>query len=480
MEQNMKGGFIVKKFKAVLLCTMFAVSLTAATQAPVSLGSAANFAVLAGSTVTSTGASEVTGDLGVSPGTAVTGFPPGKVTGTMNAGGVTAAQAIADLTTAIGDAAGRSVSPVTVAGNLGGETLAPGLYKSTSSLAISSGNLTLDAKGDGNAVFIFQMASTLTTTAGLQVILAGGAQASNIFWQVGSSATLGTNSIFQGTIMAYESITLTTGATLNGRALAEIGGVTLQSNTITKPSAFTGPGMPAINQGGIVNLATFVAPVVAGSLAAAFGANLSSGQGSDTTMPLPNTLAGSSFQVAGRSMPLLFASPGQVNLQIPWELAGIEQASVAATVGSQVSSMQTMSLASFAPAIFAMDQQGTGQGAVLIANTALLAGPQGSGSRPALKGEYISIFCTGLGAVSNQPATGAAAPDSPLSRTTTKLTVTIGGVAALVTYSGLAPGFAGLYQVNAQVPMGVPAGGTVAVAMSIGGVTSNTVTIAVQ
>ena len=470
----------MKKLSAVLLCTMFAVSLTAATQAPVSLGSAANFAVLAGSTVTSTGDSQVTGDLGVSPGTAVTGFPPGTVNGTIHAGDPTAAQAIADLTTAIGDASGRSVGPVTVAGNLGGQTLAPGLYKSTSSLAISSGNLTLDAQGDANAVFIFQMASTLTTTAGLQVILAGGAQASNIFWQVGSSATLGTNSVFKGTIMADQSITLTTGATLDGRALARIAGVTLQSNTITKPSASTTTGMPAINQGGVVNLASYLAPVAAGSLAAVFGANLSSGQASYSTIPLPTTLAGSSFQIAGRSVPLVFASPGQVNLQIPWELAGQQQASVTATVGGQVSNLQTMSLAPFAPGIFTLDQQGTGQGAVLIAPTALLAGPQGSGSRPVLKGEYISIFCTGLGAVSNQPATGLPLKADPLSNTTTKPTVTIGGVAALVTYSGLAPGFAGLYQVNAQVPMDAPSGGAVAVAMSIGGITSNTVTIAVQ
>jgi uncharacterized protein (TIGR03437 family) len=161
-------------------------------------------------------------------------------------------------------------------------------------------------------------------------------------------------------------------------------------------------------------------------------------------------------------------------------LAGSQQASVTATVGSQVSTPQTVSLAAFAPAIFTLNLQGTGQGAILIANTALLAGSQGSGSRAALKGEYISIFCTGLGAVSNQPATGAAASADPLSNTTTTPTVTIGGVDATVTYSGLAPGFAGLYQVNAQVPAGAPAGGTVAVVMKIGGSTSNTVTIAVQ
>ncbi len=207
-----------------------------ATTTPVALGSAAYFAVLAGSTVTNVGATTVTGDLGVSPGTAVTGFPPGTVSGTMHAGDPAAAQAQIDLTTAFNDAAGRSVGAVTVAGNLGGQTLTPGLYKSTSSLEISSGDLTLDAQGDANAAFIFQMASTLTTTAGRQVILSGGAKAANVFWQVGSSATLGTTSVFKGNILADQAITLDTGATLDGRALARIAAVTLDANTITTPA----------------------------------------------------------------------------------------------------------------------------------------------------------------------------------------------------------------------------------------------------
>jgi hypothetical protein len=203
---------------------------------PVALGSAANFAVLAGSTVTNTLATTVTGDLGVSPGTAVTGFPPGTVNGTIHAGDPAAAQAQIDLTTAFNDAAGRTVGTVPVAGNLGGQTLTPGLYKSTSSLEISSGDLTLDAQGDANAVFIFQMASTLTTTAGRQVILSGGAKAANVFWQVGSSATLGTTSVFKGNILADQAITLDTGATLDGRALARIAAVALDTNTITTPA----------------------------------------------------------------------------------------------------------------------------------------------------------------------------------------------------------------------------------------------------
>jgi hypothetical protein len=205
--------------------------------AALDLGSAGTYAVLAGATVTNTGQSVLTGDLGVSPGTAVTGFPPGILIGAMHAGDPASAQAIADLTKAYNDAAGRTLAPILLAGNLGGRNLRPGLYKSMSSLEVSSGNLMLDAQGDPNAVFIFQIASTLTLTSGRAVFLSGGAKASNIYWQVGSSATLGTTSVCEGTIMADQSITLNTGATLNGRALARIGAVTLDGNAIVVPVA---------------------------------------------------------------------------------------------------------------------------------------------------------------------------------------------------------------------------------------------------
>ena len=200
----------------------------------VSLAGASDLAVLAGSAVTNTGATNITGDLGLSPGSSVGGFP-GILNGTLRINDAIATQAKIDLTAAYNDAAGRtSTDIVTLSGNIGGLTLTPGLYKSTSSLAISSGDLTFDAKGNANAVFIIQIASSLTTTSGRQVFLTGGALASNIFWQVGSSATFGTTSVFKGTVMAMQSITFNTGATLDGRGLARTGAVTMAGNTIVK------------------------------------------------------------------------------------------------------------------------------------------------------------------------------------------------------------------------------------------------------
>lgn len=204
-------------------------------QPAVAMGTTSTIAVLAGSAITSTGATNITGDIGLSPGTSIGGFPPGILNGTQHINDNIATQAKSDLTTAYNDVAGRtSTSIVTLSGNIGGLTLTPGLYKSTSSLAISSGDLTFDAKGDANAVFIIQIASTLTTTSGRKVILSGSASASNIFWQVGSSATFGTTSVFKGTVLAMQSITFNTGATLDGKALARTGGVVMAGNVIVK------------------------------------------------------------------------------------------------------------------------------------------------------------------------------------------------------------------------------------------------------
>jgi hypothetical protein len=202
-------------------------------QAQIPLGAAGNFEVLAGTTVTNTGGTVVHGNLGVSPGSAVTGFPPGKVTGREDKSNTAAANGQLALVKAYNDGMGRSNCPVSVAGNIGGRTLGPGLYHSSSSLSLSSGDLTLTAHGHSGAVFIFQVTSKLTVPSGRAVILAGGALASNVYWIVGSSATIGTTSVFFGNILAHKSISIATGAKLHGRALAHIGAVTLAGNSVT-------------------------------------------------------------------------------------------------------------------------------------------------------------------------------------------------------------------------------------------------------
>ncbi len=216
---------------AALSCAQNAISGSS-----VPLGTDATFAILAASTVTNAGITLVTGDLGVSPGTAVTGFGPGTgvVTGgSIHAGDPTAAQAQLDLTVAYNNAAGRP-NPAAVPADIGGMVIPPGVYRAPVSLAIT-GNVTLDGQNNPNSVFIFQMASTLTTSVVSTVTLINRANACNIFWQVGSSATLNTSSSFNGTILAQASVSLGTGAVLNGRALARTGAVTLLSNVVTAP-----------------------------------------------------------------------------------------------------------------------------------------------------------------------------------------------------------------------------------------------------
>jgi hypothetical protein len=226
---------------AVLIATQNAAS--AATVPP--LGNASGFAVLAGTTVTNTGPSTVNGDLGLSPGTSVTGFPPGTVNGTQHVGDAAAAAAQTDLTTAYNNAAGQAPTTSGLSAIGGGPALTPGVYNAASSLGVT-GTVTLDGQGDPNAVFIFQIGSTLTTASGSAISLTNGAQACNVFWQVGSSATLGTGSGFAGSILALTSITVTTGNTIVGRVLARNGAVTLDDDTISAPSCTT-EGSPLVS-----------------------------------------------------------------------------------------------------------------------------------------------------------------------------------------------------------------------------------------
>ncbi len=221
----------------------------AATAPP--LGTAGTFAVLAATTVTNTGSTVVNGNLGLSPGTSVTGFGPG--TGTLNGAedvnDPAAAAAETDLTTAYNNAAGQ---PPTTTGvnSIANQTLTPGVYNSASSMLVN-GTVTLDAQGDPNAVFIFQVGSALTTASASAIALINGAQACNVFWQVGSSATIGTGSSFAGSILALTSITVTTGDTVNGSVLARNGAVTLDDDTVTAPTCQTTVGTPLASLPGI-------------------------------------------------------------------------------------------------------------------------------------------------------------------------------------------------------------------------------------
>ncbi len=229
-----------------LISLAFVGSVVAAGPSTVGLGTAASYGVLAGDTITNTGPTTINGDLGLHPGTAVTGSP--NVLGTSNINNGAAQQAKADLRTAYLDAAGRTGPILVAAGALGGRTLAPGLYKddgAPASLGIATGQ-TLTLEGDSSSVWIFQSASTLITETGSRVVLSGGAQACNVFWQVASTATLKTGSTFVGTVMANTSIDVQNSVTVAGRLLAGAqangaGALTMDTDTITRPTCATAP-----------------------------------------------------------------------------------------------------------------------------------------------------------------------------------------------------------------------------------------------
>lgn len=204
-----------------------------------------NFAVLGASTDTNTGPTLVTGDLGVSPGTAIVGFPPGVVFGVQHSADAAAAAAQVQLTAAYTDAQGRLGATNLTGMDLGGMTLTPGIYKFATSAQLT-GILTLDAQGNANAQWIFQIGSTLTTATASSVVMINGGVPGNVYWAVGSSATLGTATAFQGNIMAQASITMVTGATLLGRVLARVGAVTMDTNAITRVNPAVAPAPVAI------------------------------------------------------------------------------------------------------------------------------------------------------------------------------------------------------------------------------------------
>ena len=234
-----------------------------------------------------------------------------------------------------------------------------------------------------------------------------------------------------------------------------------------------------------MNAATFAATRLApGVIASVFGAELAPETEALIATPLTTTLGGMTLLFNGNLMaPLYYASPNQVNMLVPWELAGEEQAQLSVRIGSETSQPVVVPLAQYSPAIFTAAEVRPGQGAILIANTnASLAAPVGltANSRPASRGEILEIFAVGLGPVTSPPSSGVAGPQYPLSRTVEMPSVTIGGALAELLFSGLAPALVGLYQVNALVPDDTPSGDDVVVKLTIADQESNSVAIAVE
>jgi len=248
---------------------------------------------------------------------------------------------------------------------------------------------------------------------------------------------------------------------------------------------------PVVPANSVVNNASFATgttPLAPGTIAAIFGSKLDDGSKNPFSSfgangELLTALGGASVAFNGISAPIFSAFPGQLNVQIPLELAGMTSAQVVVTVAGQSSAAQTVPIGPQSPGIFTTTQTGKGQGAVQIANSTIYAAPagsiSGSQSRAVKPGEFITIYCTGMGAVNNPPQTGKPAAGNPLSTTTATPVVTIGGVSATVSFSGLAPGFVGLYQVDVEIPQSAPGGGAVSLKLNVNGVDSNEVSIAI-
>jgi hypothetical protein len=237
----------------VLLCGV------AGVRAQSSLGTAQSFAVLGGSTVTNTGPSVLTGDLGVSPGAAITGFPPGTATGITHAADAVALQAQSDVTTQYNALASAACTADLTGQDLGGKTLTPGVYCFSTSAQLT-GALTLNAQGNANATFVFKTGSTLTTASASSVAMINGGNPCLVAWQIGSSATLGTTTSFIGNLIALSSITLNTGANIIGRALARNGAVTLDTNNVSSGACSVGlPPVPALSTWAVIVLVGLLA-----------------------------------------------------------------------------------------------------------------------------------------------------------------------------------------------------------------------------
>jgi uncharacterized protein (TIGR03437 family) len=248
---------------------------------------------------------------------------------------------------------------------------------------------------------------------------------------------------------------------------------------VSNAMTFTIAPPPQFSVASLVNAATNrPGPVTPGTLVSLFGAGLAFTTATASRVPLPIEMGGVEVRVGSSVAPLFHVSPSQINFAVPFQSQDVRATDLRLVINRVPAPPVSISLARFSPGIFTLNQQGTGQGAILIANTAAHAAPADSvpGARPARRGEVVSIYCTGLGTVSTSPSAGS----PPVGTTLTAPSVTIGSEPATVTFSGLAPGFVGLYQVNVEVPAAAPEGSAVPVRLSIGGVESDTVTMAIE
>lgn len=377
---------------------------------------------------------------------------------------------------AITDNASGSPHRITLTGT--GITPAPAVTLSATSLTFAN-----QVVGSTSAPQTVTLKNTGTAVLKIAGIAIAGANSSD-FAQSNACGT----SLAAG---ASCSITVTFTPTAAGPRTAWIA-ITDDASSSPQTVNLTGTGiLPMLASGGVVNGATFASnqPLTAGSIASIFGTNLASSTVFASTTPLPTTLGATSVTVtcgAGSfQAPLFFVSPFQINLQLPWELLGQPQAILTVTFSGVISNPITLPIAAIGPGIFSLNSQGGGPGAILISGSADLAQPAGSvpgrTSRPASRSGIVSIFCTGLGALTTTPPPdGTVTPSGTLFNIAAPVAVSIGGGPVIPSFAGLAPGFVGLYQVNAQVPTGMTPGNAVPVFLIVGGVTSNTVTIAVQ
>jgi uncharacterized protein (TIGR03437 family) len=243
---------------------------------------------------------------------------------------------------------------------------------------------------------------------------------------------------------------------------------------------------PSVPSNGVTEGAGFVARISAGGIGSIFGTNLATVTTTASSLPLPTILSGTTVTMDGIAVPLFYVSPGQINFQVPWQLLSSSTATLTVTAPGGTSFSITVNLSAAAPGIFIINTPNSAtQGAIQIANTTTFVAPvgalPGNTSRPATAGDTLSIFCSGLGPVSNTPASGSAAGSgNSMSQLQAAVGVTIGGQSATVSFTGLAPGFVGLYQVSVAFPTGVASGDAVPVVMTTANLSSNTVTIAVQ